>query len=224
MILTELDRTFFEYLRLQIVEYDRLPDWRELTGTLAEKRTAYRAAKEEITAPIEVIGYGNAKDRGTKKGNTIILDRKIISTGNLGGFKTFFPPVGETIEERPKNTVDISYEVRYFSTDIFDFNLLENIVVGMFTGKPFFKLVGQNNWELSGENIFIQYTGTVDLTDYNFAEKVLTFTVKDIFLDTKIQTQRAVPINSISFDVYAYFSGELNENNNDTGSVETVVN
>lgn len=223
ILLTELDRTFFEYLRLRIIQAQRLPDWRNLTGTLEEKRTAYRAAKENINRPIEVIGYGNAVDRGTKYANTIILDRKTILEGSLGGFKTFVTQDNIKFKERPKTSKDIVYEVRFFSENIFDFNLLENIVVGLFTNSPYFKYISPNAWDLTGANLFTQYTGLVDISDNNFNEKVLTFAVKDVFLDSDLGLRTAAPLNSISFDVYAYFNGELN-NTNDTASSQTVTN
>lgn len=220
MILNELDRTFFEYLRKLIVENNRLPDWRTLTGTEAEKRAAYKAAKEALgNESIEVFGYGSARNRGTKYNNTIVIDRKTVTNGQIGGYKAFYADEGGNVSELPKSTVNVDYTVTFFAEDIFTFNLIENIVCSLFINNPYFKLINADNWDLSNTDIFTVYTGLVDITDVNFLEKVLTFSVRDVFLGDKINPQSFVILNTINYSIYSHF----NTTDNDTGGIESSV-
>ena len=220
MILNELDRTFFEYLRRALVENNRLPNWRTLTGTEEEKRAAYTAAKEVIgTDSIEVFGYGAARDRGTKYNNTIVIDRKTADVGNIGGYKTTYLDTDGKTRERPKTTVHIDYTIRFFAEDVFTFNLMENLVCGMFINTPYFKLINPGDWDLSATNIFTVYTGLVDLTDRDFLEKVLTFSVRDIYLDSDINPQNFVLLNTINYSIFSHFNTDAN----DTAGIENSV-
>jgi hypothetical protein len=222
MILNELDRTFFEYLRKIIVANNRLPDWRTLTGTEEQKRAAYKTAKEVIGKDsIEIFGYGGARDRGTKYNNTIVIDRKTADTGVIGGYKTTYLDTDGKTRERPKSTVHIDYTIRFFAEDVFTFNLMENIVVGLFLNTPYFKLINPENWELSDIDIFTVYTGLVDLTSVDFLEKVLTFSVRDIYLDSDINPQNFVLLNTINYSIFSHFNTELNDTTSIKGSVSS---
>lgn len=203
-------------LRKAVVASGRLPDWRTITGAdLAAKRANYKAAKEAIKRPIEVFGHGYSRTRGKKYANSIVIDRTTQETGGIGAFGTtqkvpIYDPDTEELTgynqiHLPKSSLDLLYQIRYFSDNVFDLNLMDNIALALFNTSPYLEVLAVDSWEDSGGRIYTQKGNTLDLTTPDFLEKVLQVTVKDFWLENLTPTATFVPLTTVNFSVYNMF-------------------
>lgn len=231
--LDTLDRTVFEMVRKSVVAAGRLPDWRTIVGAdVNEKRLNYKTAKNVMksggTDVIEVFGHGGARNRGIRYANTIVIDRVSTAKGTLGAyaiknlsdtegdddFSSDFGGTGSNqfSETRlPHRSYDISYQIRYFSDNIFNLNLMEGLLFNIFNISPYIQILQPNSWDINPQISVLTTVGnTLDLTSPEYLEKIFQVEMMDYWVyDTNI-ISTYVPLNTINFGILNKFdSSEL---------------
>lgn len=213
--LTTLDRTIFELIRLKTVAFGYLPDWRSISGvSLADKQNNYEVAKIAIRDDnkqiIEVFSVSGQKAKESKSLCKIVIDRKGLSQGNLGAFgiRTFVENQSGNFDlyQLPHKSMDVNYEIRLLANKVEYERIMEGIIFETFLYSPIFRAVDwANGWTFTKELIEIEVNGSSDLSDEDFVEKLITLTVKDVWLsglETQEIIRSAVPLTTVEFSTF----------------------
>jgi hypothetical protein len=204
--LETLDRTIFELIRLKLVALGNLPNWRGLSGTLAQKQVAYEAAKAAIRASgkevIDLYSTGSTYSREDLSKSKIVINRKNIGFGDIGANGTVAHTQlnGTTYEEQPMP--DSSTHVRYEIRCISDKSTYERVIYGAIQSALGMRRMTNacdwaNGWKFDLEPILIVHSGYVDVSGGSeLMEYLFTYEVKDVWLT--IEPTKTIPaLNTI---------------------------
>jgi hypothetical protein len=209
MLLSEVDRAFFEVLRLGVVAAGYLPDVK-----LQSTPNDYKVAKETLegTVPggklIEVFGVGSSFSRAEKVSHKITIDRKEVSPGTVSGAsvmkhisyeengeqkfkKVFYPPRMSTLV----------YDIRIITDSI----AYERVLMGIVDRylPSIYTLKGVNSiGDFTQDDVPI-WRGSVQnvsMLDNSNIEWVYRYEVRDIWIEQEFEvTTGIVPLTTIDF-------------------------
>jgi len=190
--LESLDRTIFELVRLKLVEKGLLPDI-----TAYATLELYEAAKK-TWGPIlvEVFGVGQSKARDKKGSHRIVIDRKGLAMGTLGGNTTYHEENADYLEgedfkrftkkRRPENTFNVNYEIRIITNSTSVDRKLSDVMYSSLGTHRFTKLI---EGEVFGtKSALIVYNGDVDVSSTDFIERLFMYMYSDVWLDSTSET------------------------------------
>lgn len=212
LLYEEIDRMFFEHLRLAVVAAGYLPD-----QTAYTTQQAYETAKETIrnsTNPkkglIDIFGVGTPESRDEKTTSKIVIDRKPSDRGTLGGAGIFYyePYMdGSTQKFRkmrmPEESKILNYEIRY-STDSAKYDrIIYSMIENICGYKRYIKTVDSTG-AITNKEVFVEIAGEVDLTEGSYIERVLRYRVVDVFMQSAVLiTDNIVPMTTVNYGLYA---------------------
>lgn len=203
--LAEIDRAFFEYIRLEIVKAGFLPDM-----LLYSSQEEWDAAREQLsqTLPnglIEIFGVGAADDRDEWTGNKIVINRTTEENSSRvggGAIEYIRNPTTNTFTSQfiPFQATNITYEVQFNAMNVMYERIMSDIVTKALGHKGFKNSMGAISLNID-KFFYVRRLQKIDTSVLHFLQKVVIFNVEDIFLtaDSEILDTDIVPMNSITF-------------------------
>lgn len=187
--LAQIDRAFFEVIRLRLVAEGYCPD-RAINQTEAALKAAKQAIANSGKQLIEIFGTGNYEDRQAVKNNKIVIHRLNIDKGNIGGWgvNQYQEQSSSYLKTKlPAETVNINYQISYLTNSIAYDRIIHEILFSLFTKKG--NLQGVNEDGSKTANFFdyerIDYK---DLSADKYIEKAIRYQTTDIVLAEEVQT------------------------------------
>ena len=181
--LSEIDRAFYEYLRLAIVSKNWLPDISVLSQ--ADYFTQINALISNEIRVIEIFGVGSIKDRDRVSNNKIVVDRIDIGPDTIGAFATTHhkqtPDTTYQRLARPAMTYSVTYQIAYVTDNTEDDRRIHNLILytlGAMGCKQGIKSDGTKT-----ENYFdYKHVDFKDNSDGDYFEKIFRYKVSNVFL------------------------------------------
>lgn len=214
MTLTDIDRSFFETLRLKVVGLGFLPNQLSYSN-VEDYNSAKIALNQSLSLQgksiIEIFGVGSSETRGELLVSRITIDRKEIGNGSFGvGKSTIYEQyeVSGITKYRKKafpseKAKSITYEIRFFTNSVDMERDLINILFSVFDDSTIL-------------NVFDTYgvatTETFEVIKRNFVsipkmsdwfETLMTLEVKDTFISPMVIVKTDIPVLS-TFNLYLY--------------------
>lgn len=180
----QIDRAFFEPLRLELIASGYLPDI-----TLYTTAVQYETAMNALTTKVELFGVGNQKARGRVNNNKVVIDRINISDGSLGGgqaVKSYLKtsPTNFTRYTTPASTSTLTYQISYV-TDSHSIDLaIHKAILKTFQSNGYLRAVNPNG--SLGDFFRYQRTDYKDNSDGDFIERHFTFNAINIAIAQQI--------------------------------------
>jgi hypothetical protein len=177
----QIDRAFYERIRLKLVADNRLPD-RLLYETNSSQYKADLAAKTNL---IEVYGVSEKLARGEVKGSRVYVDYINLEQGSIGltGFDYEYDEVAENYIRRkmPDRSVNLIYEIRLITDKLGDKRYLDKIILQLFGTHG--KMAGRREDGTETESKFdysMVKNENLTMKNEKFFENLFRFKVKDI--------------------------------------------
>jgi len=194
--LDQINRAFYEPLRLHLVENGYLPDIIGKTKEQfeTEKQAIYNAKKPLI----QVFGVGVYKARQAVENNKIIIDRTGIFEGQISNSDAKFyteKQDGRFVERQyPNISRNIEYQISYVTDNGAIDNLLINILLDTFGNTR--TLFGVNSDHSFTENSFtFAEVGNTDNTNGKYIERFFRYMVKNVYIsDAKVSQEDVAPM------------------------------
>lgn len=220
----ELDDSFLNHIRLQVVAQGYYPD---LYLYQPNNTSGFNAALDTIKSsgkqPINVIGVGSFIDKGEMSLNTIYIHRLSSDKGSVSIFDTTVirtdglttPPNASTTYSKIKTqgyTQNVSYEVRFIANNQDNADLISNIIhLALTMGRNYFSIYNIDTGLVVDDKLMlVEHNGMIDLDIYEYKEYVFRYTVIDAWIVTgdtypdgveSVDTQTIVPITDIRLDL-----------------------
>lgn len=211
--LQDLDRTLFEYLRLEIVRLGYLPDWKALTGTLAERKALYEQQKATIKQQkgvvIDIFSQGSGESLGAKDVAMIYILRKTVTNSDevaswgIRNIEKIENTANYRITKYPARAKDVMYEIRLFT----DTTKIERVIfdaVFAALGELSFKAL----WDSVTGSFLTDCTAFICFNAYNSieletgVEYVLNYSVKDVYVTPFLTIEETVvPISTVNIEI-----------------------
>ncbi len=198
--LFEVNRAFYEKLRLKLVDSGFLPDivtfltmeqdliTAGTNPTLAKKQasTAYQNACKALSTYIEVFGVGDYSGRGEFKGSMFVIDRLHFDKGNVGTFKEkFYVDESGILKEYelPKFTRNIFYQISYATNEVRLDNAMNQILFDTFGVQGWLKGIKDDGTETEGSFEYAEVSNA-DTSDGKYIERSFRYEAKNLHLET----------------------------------------
>lgn len=228
MLLENIDRLFFEHLRLKIVSAGYLPDiaaYGSVEAYNAARVTLFNSLQLQKLTLVDLFGTGTWENKGEKTDSKITIERRGINSGKTGFFGGFqYMPVfdeadstkqvGFTKKKMPEGTANIEYEIRYVTSTV----KMERILIGLIHS-----VFGMSTKELPGvkedgsfldETATIISNGMVDVKNDEFIEGFMRYTAQEVYLENGDETddETIIPmLTKITANMYMVTRGRLQE-------------
>lgn len=182
MTLAQLDRTIFELLRLELVAKGYLPNYP------ADMKTWDAALAAHTGTLIQIYGAGIPTNRGVKDGNRIVINRKPISRGMLGGNTPYFVEQENgkfTKKKKQVQTFNVSYEVRTVSANVNIDRVLTELILRVLGLSKYHNAYkdGENlNREFTESPIYFMWMGSVDIKATDMLETIHKYDIQDVLI------------------------------------------
>lgn len=205
-----VERGLYEAIRKTIVAAGFLPD-----ETLYASQEDYEEAKAELKDDlsdgqlIEVRGVGTSRGRDEILMNTIYLEKKETARGNSSGGKSYFfeeyqKDVGGGVFEKryrkyasPEASVDITYQVRYF-TDSTKYDRIVEGIIEKALGVSEKAITSMAEDGTPGVKFWVEYNGDVDLSQDKYFERMLRYVARDLrILEPELVDAEVKPMGEI---------------------------
>jgi len=204
MTISEIDRMFFEVLRLRLVSGGFLPD-----VTLYANASAYEQAKQAIITAnrqiIDLFGVGAGDSRATVIGNRITIDRIKQERGSIAGGTTEMVKTGQTWKEVQIDDFsrDLVYEIRVIARNANYFRVAEDIVNYEIGERRYLSTIGENGLP-TPDKVLTEWTGSVDVSSTTeYLESMHRFVVSDVWLMKEKVLRTGIPaLSSVDYFVY----------------------
>lgn len=206
--LDQINRAFFEAIRLKLVALGHLPD-----VLIYNTDASFKTACDALTKPlIKIFGVGNYKARQGVKNNKIVIDRLNISQGSIGFVGARFvleeleDPESEAQQEAqqyqqityPQRTENVNYQISYVCSDNAIDNLIRTIILSTLDVRG--RLKGVNANRTLTENYFLyDKTNEAESNNDGFIERYLRYEVSNVLL-IKPQIITAPKVKTITID------------------------
>lgn len=181
--LAEIDRAFYEHLRIAIVAQGLLPDI-----TAYADAESYATALQAINNPIEIFGVGNQVARGRVKDNKIVIDRILLQKGNIGALSVETHTAYEEggVEKRrrerfPSSTYNITYQIGYTTNNIESDRILHQIILDKLGGHGFLNGIKQDG-TMTESKFHYDNIDYRDMSSGDYTERIFRYAVKDVFI------------------------------------------
>lgn len=230
----ELDRTYFELLRREVVAQGLLPDIRtmatkaEYTAAKDTLRTALGLDSKEL---VEIFGVGSSAAQGEKTKSKIVIRRRATDSGNTGGGQIEYVPY--TVDgvqkfkkfQYPDMTKDVTYEIRSIGGSREMEVIMTNIIYKVFGSRRYITTLAEDG-NFGDKSFLSVYNGDMDMSmkDQEFVERLFRFTAPDIFVDElTLISDTIVPLTTVSWTIKATASNKEFIEENVNGEVEGEV-
>ena len=202
----ELDRTFYEVLRLELVALGYLPDITQYTV-----ESDYAAAKEAIVTSgkevIELFGVGASIARDEKTNSKITIDRKSGGSGTIGSSGLFYyEPYTDGTQRKfrkmayPDQTKNIRYEIRTIAKTRAYEVIMQDILYNLFDQKKYLNTIDVNTELFTDKKFLVKYEGDVDVSVVRYKERMFSYLVPDIYVNNpKVNRSGIVPLTSVGW-------------------------
>lgn len=210
----EVDRLFYERLRLAAVAAGLAVDVNLYSGNPSGYQTARDALKATLTPLkkrlVEVFGVGSWDDRGEITDSRIVVNRLGERPGSLGGspvayYEAYKDNSGADKFKKyryPDMSSDLDYEVRIITKSI----LMERImstIVGNAIGRGRYTQTVDDSGQFTPNYVMVVSNGGFNLSGQSFIERGFRYTVEDVFLqDPELIADNIAPINTVQFSLY----------------------
>lgn len=210
MNLADIDRLFFERLRLEVVAQGFLPDM--VAYSTSEE---YALAKQAIITSgnqlIEVYGVGAKVTRGQLDYNRMVVTRSGSDKGTLGGVIG-----GEVVEvpgSNPKEyqrveyesfSKDLTYEIRTVVKNTAYDRMLNDLLFYSLRERSYHPVVLPDG-SFDEENlVLVEFLGEASLNaSEEYLERLYKFVVKDVMLSrAKVLNINIKPLTTVEYFVY----------------------
>lgn len=216
--ISEIDRTFFELLRLELVAQGFLPD-RTLVTTPAGIKTAKANIVTGGKEVIELFGVGNYKDRQKVSTNKIVIDRLQTDLGGIGSYGVYTyrakddapTPAGYIKEQLPANTSNVLYQITYVVESTKYDRIIANIIQNVLDNRGCVQGFREDRTRTEHYFDYVQ-TDYKDMSGSDYIERVYRFTVSNIYLrpnkvvDTNIATLTEMNMCLLADELGYYFT------------------
>lgn len=203
----ELDRMFFESLRLAVVAAGYIPD-QTIYGSASEYETAKTVLRNTPKQLIEVFGAANEDARDAKSINKIVIDRKNKEKGTIGGNPaTYFvvknPSLNTFTKKRyPDTSSHIHYEVRIIGEFTSYDRIMCSIVDTVLGSKRFLQTV-DGTGTFTENRVLVTFEGEITLPKFSFLERIFKFKVHDVFVEDSTILRDDIPkLSTICYNLY----------------------
>lgn len=181
--IAQIDRAFYERIRIKLVADNRLPD----RLAFANNPTGYKTACLANANLVEVYGVSEKLARGEVKGSRVYVDYINIEQGSMGftGNEYVYDEGEENYKEIkiPDHSVNLIYEIRLITAKLEDKRYLDKIILQLFGMRG--RMAARNNDGTETQDQFeYQMLKNADLTmkSEKFFENIFRYQVKDIFI------------------------------------------
>lgn len=235
MTLAQLDRTIFEYLRLELVLAGYLPAY-PVTGVLDGQE--WEAALLAHTGTlVEIFGVGVPTNRGSKEGNRIVINRKTMEIGGLGGNTTYFeknepnnPLSTFTKRIRGLQSYNVFYEIRSVSADVKTDRIITELIIKVLGAGRYLAMFkdGPNVLrEFDTNRLLLRWNGTADIRATDQLEQMHKYYFEDVWIgEDQILNAAVPPLTKISAkikDLKDYSTDEDFDPNEPPTVVEVII-
>lgn len=181
--LSELDRAFYEYLRIAIVGKNWLPDISILSEM--DYFTQINTLISNEIRVVEIFGVGSVKDRDRVSTNKIVIDRIDLGPDSIGAFGTKHhkrtSPTSFERLARPAMTYSFTYQIGFVTDNTEDDRKLLNLILytlGAMGCKQGIKSDGTKT-----ENYFTyKQVDFKDNSDGDYFEKIFRYKISNVFI------------------------------------------
>lgn len=213
--LQEIDRIFYEYLRLKVVELGYLPD-----KLLYANKQAYDTARKGIKLSgkelIDVFGHSTEENRGETTLNRFVVCRLTSEAGSMGGspatyFERYTDALGK-IKFRhkyyPEQSRNLNYEVRLIcGSGVYD-SLMSGIIDEALGYRRYLKTILPDRG-VSLADIFVERNGEVDISGCGYIERIYRYEANDVFVQAGELIRENIPVlNTIDYGIFVRKSNE----------------
>ena len=204
----ELDRIFYEYLRLKLVALGYIPD-KLLSTTKQEYDTARTAVKTSGKELIDVFGHSTEENKGEKSLNRFVVGRLNSEDGTMGGSPATY---SERYEESegvfkfrkkfyPEKSRHINYEVRLICGSSAYDSIMSVIIDSALGYRRYVKTILPDG-SLSTVDVLIERTGDVNMSEKGYIERVYRYKVMDVFIQDAELIREGIPqLNTVDFGI-----------------------
>lgn len=181
--LSELDRAFYEYLRLAIVAKNWLPDISVLSE--ADYFTQINALISSQIRVVEIFGVGSIKDRDRDSVNKIVVDRIDLGPDSIGAYGTkHYERTSPTTYKklaRPSMTYSVTYQIGYVTDNTEDDRQLMSLFLSVFGAMGCKQGIKEDGTKT--ENYFT-YTQVdfKDNSDGDYFERIFRYKISNVFI------------------------------------------
>lgn len=177
--LDQINRAFFEGLRLKLVALGHLPD-----TLLYNTDSAFKTACDNLSKPlITIFGVGSYKARQNVKNNKIVIDRLTISQGSIGFIGAEYKASGQEYQEKkyPQRTENITYQISYVCSENSMDNIMRNIIASTLDTRGKLKGVNENRTLTTDYFLYDKNNEAENIND-DYIERYMRYEVSNVLL------------------------------------------
>jgi hypothetical protein len=226
--LEELDRTLVRLIQLELINIGVAVD------PLGKTVDAYVAAKAALLSSlgpngriVEVYGVASSEKRDEKTSCKIIIDRRSIPLGDIGGFGVkYFDKTGDgagatfTKRQYPASTRDINYEIRLISDRTDYERIMQNVLSNVFGEFGYVNSVRSDTGALTDKVFYIEKGTGVNMSESNMIEWMIPYTIKDIFITSESVDGQATGGKLVRADIPTMKKVTIEKMNSDSIDIE----
>lgn len=211
MLLEQIDRMFYELIRLGAVSAGLLPDVSAYTNVedYEAAKTVIRNAMGNI---VEVFGVGAGSSRDVKDVTKITIDRQDITKGTLGAVGKYWYEKQEDGSYRKYKYPDFSSHIEYHIRWISEMAKFERIVYHMLMKAlrqintvPVVSANFGSNPDIpfwSNDTVLYEWDGVIDVSNDKYLEKILVVRVLDAWLQDEEYVGNVPALTTVDFMLY----------------------
>jgi len=183
--LQEIDRAFYDYLRVELVSSNLLPDI-----SILSKADYLLQLKAMIESPnskvIEIFGVGDVKARGQVNVNKIVVDRIDMNPADIGAWGTIRYEKNEAETaynkyKRPAGTYNVTYQIGFVTDNTEDDRFLNNLIMSVFDAMSCKNGIKEDFSKTDNYFDYLQ-TDFKDNSDGNYFERIFRYRVQNVFI------------------------------------------
>lgn len=208
----ELDRIFYERIRLALVESGLLPDitlYSDITAWQAARATLRTSLLLDRKVMVDVLGVGSWDDKGEKADARIVIMRGSRTPGSIGGspstFMESYIDAGGNRKFRkykaPDSSDNLAYEIRTSTNDTETDKVMSRLMDKAFGRRRYLPTIDEQG-KPTLKDVLVISTGTFDFTEQRYIERAFRYLIEDVFLQEPELIQDNIPVlTSLSIGV-----------------------
>jgi len=206
----DLDRLFYENLRITLVANGVLPDVTQYTDD-----ASWRAARNDLTTSLkaqgmeifDIFNVGSGDERGTIKNSRFTIGRGRQERGSLAvGPEPYTERIGDKFRELQHLDFakDIIYEIRCLSNSVAEEEYMLTILDALFGQRRFFHPINSENVTTT-DIVLVEWNGGSDLAvTGNQREYMYEYVMRDVWVGTERILRTDIPmLNTVDFFAYS---------------------
>jgi len=206
----DLDRLFYENLRVTLVANGVLPDVTQYATDLAWRNARSQLSqslKDQGLELFDIFNVGSGDDRGTVKNSRFTIGRGTQERGSLAvGPYPYREKTGGTfrVKEHLDFAKDIVYEVRCISNSVAEEEYMLAILDALFGQRRFFSPIDANNAS-TNDIVLVEWNGGSDLAVVgNQREYMYEYILRDVWVGAEKILRTGGPLlNTVDFYGYS---------------------